>query len=122
MNIWEKAVLNMEKGAKKTAAAAATFAERVRTEVQIVRLRIRMDEVQARVAELHQTIGRKIVDFQKKDALPKATDQLLQDEDIAAAIVELADREQEIEELKNRIKNIHADFQATAKHTEDSIA
>ena len=122
MNIWKKVVLDMEKGAKKTAAAAATFAERVRAEVHIVRLRIRMDEVEARIAMLHQTIGRKIVDLQKKNALPKATDQLLKDEDIVAAIVELVDREQEIEELKNGIKDIHADFQSTVKHTEDSIA
>ena len=122
MNIWKKVVLDMEKGAKKTAAAAATFAERVRAEVHIVRLRIRMDEVQARIAMLHQTIGSKIVDLQRKNALPKATDQLLKDEDIVAAIVELVDREQEIEELKNGIKDIHADFQSTVKHTEDSIA
>ena len=122
MNIWKKVVVDMEKGAKKTAAAAATFAERVRAEVHIVRLRIRMDEVQARIATLHQTIGRKIVDLQRKNALPKATDQLLKDEDIVAVLAELVDREQEIEELKNGIKDIHADFQSTVKHTEDSIA
>lgn len=122
MNIWKKVVLDMEKGAKKTAAAAATFAERVRAEVHIVRLRIRMDEVQARIAMLHQTIGSKIVDLQRKNALPKATDQLLKDEDIVAVLAELVDREQEIEELKNGIKDIHADFQSTVKHTEDSIA
>ncbi len=122
MNIWKKVVVDMEKGAKKTAAVAATFAERVRAEVQIVRLRIRIDEVNARIAEIHQTIGSKIVDLQKKNALPKATEQLLKDDDIVAALVELVDREQEIEELKNGIKNMHADFQSTMKHTEDSIA
>ncbi len=122
MNIWKKVVVDMEKGAKKTAAVAATFAERVRAEVQIVRLRIRIDEVNARIAEIHQTIGSKIVDLQKKNALPKATEQLLKDDDIVAALAELVDREQEIEELKNGIKNMHADFQSTMKHTEDSIA
>ncbi len=121
MNIWEKVVLNLQKGTKKVAAAAATFAERVRAEVAIVRLRLRIDEVNARIAELHRTIGRKLVELQKKDALPKTTDQLLKDEDIVAAIVELADREQEIGELNKQIKNIQTDIKTTVRHTEDRI-
>lgn len=122
MNIWEKSVVNMQKGAKKVAAAAAVFAERVRIELTLVRLRIRIDEVQARRDELYGTIGRKIVDLNKRDELPKTTELLLKDEDIVAAVVELADREQEIDELNNEIKNIQADFKTTAKHTEDTLS
>jgi len=121
MNIWEKVVLNMQKGSKKVAAAAATFAERVRAEVAIVRLKLRIDEVSSRIADLHRTVGRKLVDLQKKNALPKTTDQLLKDEDIVAAIVELADREQEIEELNKEIKSIQSDIKTTIRHTEDRI-
>jgi predicted nucleic acid-binding Zn-ribbon protein len=122
MNIWEKVVLNAQKGTKKVGAAAATLAERVKAEVDIVRLRIRIDEVEARIAELYRGIGWKLVDLQKKNALPKATDQLLKDEDIVAAVVELADREQEIEELKNKIKSVQTDLKTTVRHTEDRIA
>ena len=111
----------MQKGSKKVAAAAATFAERVRAEVAIVRLKLRIDEVSSRIADLHRTVGRKLVDLQKKNALPKTTDQLLKDEDIVAAIVELADREQEIEELNKEIKSIQSDIKTTIRHTEDRI-
>ncbi len=45
VTIWEKAVLNMQKGSRKIAAAAAVFSERVKAELTIVRLRIRIDEV-----------------------------------------------------------------------------
>jgi hypothetical protein len=121
MNIWEKVALNMQKGSKQVATAAATFAERVRDEVAIVRLRLRMDEVSSRIAELHRTIGWKLVDLQKKNTLPKTTDQLLKDEDIVAAVVELADREQEIGELQEEIKNIQADIKTTFRYTEDRI-
>jgi len=121
MNIWEKVALNMQKGSKQVATAAATFAERVRAEVAIVRLRLRMDEVSSRIAELHRTIGWKLVDLQKKNTLPKTTDQLLKDEDIVAAVVELADREQEIGELQEEIKNIQADIKTTFRYTEDRI-
>ena len=122
MNIWEKVVLNMQKGSKNVAATAATFSERVRAEVEIVRLRLRIDEVSARIAELHRTVGWKLVDLQKNNALPRTTDQLLKDENIVAAIVELADREQEIEELKKKIKNIKTDIKTTIRHAEDRIA
>ncbi len=122
MNLWEKVVLNTQKGTKKVAAAAAIFAERVRVEVAIVRFRVRIDEVRSRIDELHQTIGRKLVDLHKGDALPKTTDQLLKDEDIVSAITELADREQEIEELNKEIKNIQTDLKSTIRQTEDRIA
>jgi len=121
MNIWEKVVLNMQKGSKIVAAAAATFAERVGAEVAIVRLRLRINEVSSRISELYRRIGCKLVDLQKKNDLPKTTDQLLKDEEIVAAIVELADREQEIDELNKEIKSIQTDIKTTIRHAEDRI-
>jgi hypothetical protein len=121
MNIWEKVVLNTEKGTKKVAAAAVTFAERVKAEVTIVRFRLRIDEVSTRIAELHQIIGRRLMDLQKTDALPKTADQLLKDDDIAAAIVELADREQELKELSKDLKDTQTDIKVIVRHTEDKI-
>ncbi len=121
MNIWETAVVNVQKGAKKVAAAAAIFSERVRVEIDIVRLQIRVNEVKARMDELHRTIGRKMVDLQKKGELPKATEQLLKDDDILSAIAELADREHELSDLNDEIKNGRAEIHAAAKHAEDSM-
>jgi hypothetical protein len=121
MTIWEKAVLNIQRGARKIAAFAATFAERVRAEISVVRLRIRIQEVQSRIEELYRLIGRRLVSLHKQDALPKASDQLLKDEEIVAAIVELADREQEIVELNTEIRNIQTDVRTTMKHTEDNL-
>jgi hypothetical protein len=121
MNIWEKTVLNIEKGTKKVAAAAVTFAERVKAEVTIVRFRLRIDEVSSRIDELHQIIGRRLVDLQKTNDLPKSTEHLLKDEDIAAALVELADRDQEIKELNKDLKDIQTDMKAIIRHTEDKI-
>jgi seryl-tRNA synthetase len=121
MTIWEKAVLDMQKGVRKIAAAATTFAERVRAEIGVVRLRIRIEEVQSRVDELHRLIGKKLVSLHTQDALPRTSELLMKDEDVAAAINELRDREQEIEELKAEIKNIQTDVTATMKHTEDHL-
>ena len=121
MTIWEKAVLNMEKGTRKLAVAAAIFSDWVKAELAVIRLRIRMDEAQAGIDELHRQIGRKITDLKKEDALPKSTEQLLKDGVISVAMAEIADREQELEGLKTDIKTIRTGYKTTVKQTEDTL-
>src|SRR5512143_1532645 len=111
----------MEKGTRKITVAAATFSEWVKTELAIIRLRIRIDEAQAGIDELHRQIGRKIRDLNKQDALPLSTEQMLKDEVISAALAELTDREQEIEELNAEMKKSATDYKTAAKQTEDTL-
>ncbi len=120
MTIWEKAVLNMQKGSRKIAAAAAVFSERVKAEITVIRLKIRIDEVQDRMNGLYAVIGRKVVGLKKKEALPKTAEQLVSDDDITAAMTELDGAEQEIEQLKTEIKNLAGDFGTEEKKTEDA--
>lgn len=121
MTIWEKAILNMEKGSKKISAAAATFSDRVKMEIALARLRIRIDETQSRIDELHRAIGRKIVSLGKGSALPEATDQLLKDEEVAAALSELVARERELAELKSDFVNVRGDFKDAVRQTEETL-
>ncbi len=118
MTIWEKAILNMQRGSQRISLTAALFADRVRVEIDVVRLRIRIDEVQGRIDELYQSIGRKVVNLARGDALPKTTEQLIQDEEIAAAMSELTDRKQEIEELRSNILSEQASVKTARKQTE----
>ena len=122
MTIWEKAAVNMQKGGKKIVAAAATLSEQIKIQLAVMRLRIRIDEVQTRIDELHRAIGMKVTDLTKQDLLPKTTELLLKDDVIVSAITELADRAQEIEELKADIRNMHIDFKDATKHAEDSLS
>jgi hypothetical protein len=118
MTIWEKAILNMQRGSKRISISAALFADRVRVEINIVRLRIRIDEVQEQIDAQYQAIGRKVVNLSRGDALPKTTEQLVQDEEISVAMTELADRKQEIEELRNMIVNEQASAKTERKEAE----
>ena len=120
MTIWEKAVLNMQRGGQRISVAAVLFAERVRVEIAIVRLRIRINEVQARIDELYQGIGRTLVNLAKGDALPKTSEQLVQNEDISLAMQELSDRKQELEELHDRIRGEQNLFKTVPKRKEDA--
>ncbi len=120
MTIWEKAILNMQRGSQKLSAAAAVFSERVKAEIAIARLRIRLDEEHARIDEQHRIIGRKIVDLHRRSELPKASEQLLKDDDIDAALTELATHEKECENLLAEIVNEQAVFKTAAQSKEET--
>jgi seryl-tRNA synthetase len=121
MTIWEKAVMNMQRGAQRISVAAVLFAERVKAETAVVRLRIRINEVQARIDELHQSIGKTLVNLATGDALPKTSEQLVQNEQISEAMRELIDRKQEIEELNEKIRSEQNVFKTAPKRKEDGV-
>ena len=122
MTIWEKAILNMQRGAQRISVAAVLFSERVRVEIAIVRLRIRINEVQARINELYQIIGRKLVNLRHRGThCQKRAEQLVQNEDISLAMHELVDRKQEIEELNDKIKSEQNLFKTAPKRKEDAV-
>jgi hypothetical protein len=120
MTIWEKSVVNIQKGILKVTVAAATFSERVKAEIAVVRLRIRLDEVQARIDGLHKIIGRKVETLKNSEMMPKTTDQLLKDENIDVALRELGEWKKELEDLKSEIKREQDAFKSVMKQTEDT--
>lgn len=119
MHIWEKAVLNIQKGAKKVVAVASVFSERVKTEINIARLRIKAEEVRSRIDELHRIIGRKVEMLKRGDAMPQTSEQLLKDEDIEASLAELREQKQEFEEVQKEMQREQEAFKQLSKHTED---
>jgi hypothetical protein len=121
MAMWGKVAVNLEKGARKLAAMAAVFAERVKAEIAIVRLRIRLEEVRTRIDELHRIIGRRVVDLANRAEMPKTGEQLLKDEGIASALAEIVAREQDIEDLKEQIGIEQSAFEPEPAQKEDSV-
>ena len=120
MTIWEKVIVNLEKGTRKFTAAAIVFSERIKAEISIARLRIRLDEIRSLIDEQYRVIGRKVVDLKKKDALPKTADQLVKDEEIVTALAEIVSREKDLEDLNNEIANEQAAFKPAPKRKEDA--
>ena len=120
MTIWEKAVLNMQRGVQRISMVASTFSERMKAEVAIVRLRIRIEEIQAQIDGLHRTIGLTIVDLIKSNEMPKSTEDLLKHENIAVSLIELAERKKELEDLNVEMKNEQDAFKPVTKLPEDT--
>lgn len=122
MTIWEQTLLNLQKGYDKFVAFAALFNERVRAELDITRLRIRADDVQGRTDRLHMLIGRRVVEMKRKGDLPKGAEQIFKEEDVAAAIKEIEERERELQDVQAEIKTLMPESpHAVRKKTEDTI-
>jgi len=121
MTIWEKAVVNVQKGLQKINTFSAFFSERMKAEIAIVRLRIRIDEIQTQIDELYRTIGRRVVDLKNRGEIPKASEQLLRDEDNVSSMNELVEQKKEIEDLLNEIKIEQEARKPAPKQKEDSL-
>lgn len=120
MTIWEKVTVNLEKASKKVSVAAALFADRVKAEITLVRLRIRRDELQSQIDAQCRIIGSKVVALHKKGQLPRTTDQLMTEEEIVAAVTEIAARERELEDLAHEITSEEAAFKTGQQNKEDN--
>jgi hypothetical protein len=120
MTIWEKAVLNMQKGTQKVAAAAAVFSDRVKAEIEIARLRIRVDGINSLISEQHRVIGKRVVDLNNRLELPKTTEQLMKDDAIVMAFSEIQAREKDKVEIMMEIDHQSAPFKPGAKNGEDA--
>ena len=120
MKIWEKMVLNIQQGIQKLQVFAAFFSERVKAEIAIVRLRIRIKEAQTRIDELYRIIGRKVVDLKNRGEMPKASEQLLRDDEMFSAMNELAEQKKELEDLLNEVTIELEALKTAPKQKEDS--
>lgn len=120
MTIWEKAVFNMQRGARRLSATAAIISERLKAEITIARLRIRLDEVKSQVDEQYRIIGRRVVNLTNGVALPQTSEQLVKDEEIAAAMTEIEARKKEMEDLHTEIAKEQAAFKPSTEHEEST--
>ena len=121
MTVWEKAILNIQKGSQRITAAAAIISERVRCEIAIIRLKIKVDEVQSLIDEQYRIIGRRVVNLKNGDALPKTAEQLVKDEEITVAMTEIEVRKKEREDLREDIAHEQAVFKPAEKQEGPNI-
>src|SRR3989304_5897315 len=115
MTIFDKGLISLHNGYEKTREIADVFSERARSELNFIRMRIRIDGVQDGIDKLHRTIGRRVVELRAKAALSKAEEQLLRDEEIVAAFSELVRMKKELEELIAELKHEQAEFTTAPK-------
>ena len=98
MTVWEKTLVNLQKGYMRLMSFAATFSERARAEINIIRLKIQIEDVRGKVSEQQQIIGRRLLELKEDDRLPRTWELFFQLDDITSA-EEKIERYQKDEEI-----------------------
>jgi len=93
MNLWETTLVSLQKGYDRLTLFAATFSDRVKAEINIVRLRMQVDEMQSSIRSEHEAIGRKLVEMRDEGTLPRTFDMFFKNDEISASLdkIELAE-------------------------------
>lgn len=108
MPLWEKTLINLQKGVEKLNSFSAVFAERMRAEINIVRLRMQLDDVQGQIDEQHRIIGKKLAALHESGSLPESFENFFTNDDIADALANIA-------RLEKQLDNIHDELAAEAE-------
>lgn len=86
MTVWEKTLVNVQKGYDRLMVFAAVFAERTRAEINIIRIRMQIDGIQRDRAEQQQAIGRRLLELKEDGKLPRTAELFFQDHDVTDAV------------------------------------
>jgi ArsR family metal-binding transcriptional regulator len=122
MTIWEKAVISAQKGSAKLLSFAAIFAERIRAEIELVRLRMNIDAVQKRIDDLHRAIGKRVVSLKDSGDVPKSVANLFKDEEVSASLDELSRYQNELHDLQSQLSEQQETATGEEEKAEDTAA
>jgi len=98
MTVWEKTLVNLQKGYARLMSFAAIFSDRVKAEITIVRLKIQIDGVQDKISEQQRFIGRRLLEMKEAETLPRTFDLFFKLDEIVSAVekIERCQKDREI--------------------------
>lgn len=104
MTVWEKTLINLQKGHGKLMSFAANASERIKAEITIIRLRMQIDGLRETVGELHRSIGKKLLEMKDNEALPKSFDLFFTNAEIAAHLEKIDRAQKDLEILLDDLR------------------
>jgi archaellum component FlaC len=105
MNLWEKTIINLQQGYEKMTAFAAVFSERLKAEINIIRLRMQLDEVQEQIRDQHYIIGRKLLELRDGGSLPASLELFFKNDEIASALEKISSYEKDLENILDELRS-----------------
>jgi hypothetical protein len=121
MTVWEKTLINLQKGHDRLLSFAAVFSERLRAEINIIRLRMQIDGVRAKVNKQHLFIGQKLLSMKEGDSLPRTCELFFKNEEIASSLEKLDRYNRDLEILLDDLQH-EADVLKPAPKNEETSA
>ncbi len=105
MPLWDKTLSNLQKGHDKLTSFAATFSERLKAEITVIRVRMEIDAVRERIGEQHRVIGGKLLELRNDNALPQTFELFFKNSEVMAALEKISQYERELENLKDELRS-----------------
>jgi len=105
MTVWEKTLINLQKGYGKLMFFAANASERIKAEITVVRLRMQIEELQDTIGDHHRSIGKKLLNMKDNDALPNSFDLFFTNAEITAHLEKIDRAQKDLEILLDDLRH-----------------
>ncbi|MDH4162568.1 MAG: hypothetical protein OEW15_07740 [Nitrospirota bacterium] len=122
MTVWEKALVNMEKGYTRVTSFAGTLSERVKSDIAIIRIRMQMDRVQKAIGEQHRKVGERLLEQSTGGTLPANFAAFFKQGEIASLLERIAQLEKEADGLLEELSREADAIKAKPKQPEGKHA
>ncbi len=106
----DRVILSLQYSLRKFGSVAALLSERVKVELEILRRRIRIGNIQTEIDEQHRTIGRRVVELRNNGTLSPSQGKVLKDHVVAAAMVTAEKLQKEQEQTASGIRYEESGF------------
>lgn len=105
MTVWEKTLINLQKGYGKLMSFAANASERIKAEITIVRLRMQIDGLRETIGDHHRSMGKKLLEMKDADALPASFDLFFANIEIASHLEKIERAQKDLEILLDDLRH-----------------
>ncbi len=104
MNVWEKTLVNIQRGYEKLTLFAATFSDRVKAEITIMRLKAQADERTKNIEEQQRIVGRTLIELRSREELPRNFTAFFKMTEITSALEKIEQEQTELENIKEELE------------------
>jgi hypothetical protein len=122
MTVWEKSLINIQKGYGKLMSFASNVSERAKAEINIIRLRMQIDALRDTIGDYHRSIGRKLVEMKDNDTLPKSFDLFFTSSEITALLEKIDRAQKDLEILLDDLRHESEALKAVSAPDEEKSA
>jgi hypothetical protein len=122
MTVWEKSLINLQKGYGKLMSFAANVSERAKAEINIIRLRMQIDALRDTIGDYHRSIGKMLLEMKDNDTLPKSFDLFFASSEIAALLEKIDRTQKDLEILLDDLRNESDALKAVSVPDEEKSA
>lgn len=105
MTVWEKTLINLQKGYGKLMSFAANASERIKAEITIVRLRMQIDELRETIGDHQRSMGKKLLEMKDAGALPASFDFFFANTEIATHLEKIERAQKDLEILLDDLRH-----------------